>query len=246
MTEALIIDACRTPRGIGKAGKGALSDIHPQQLGADCAEARSPSAPASTPPTSTTSSGAPAPRSVRSPATWAACRRSTPATTSARRGVTLDRFCGSGITTVNMAAASIMSGQEDLVIAGGTEKMSMQVRARRRADDDGLRQSAPARAASAVAPGCLRRCGRDARRHFARGHRQAGADEPAARRRRHQERPFQQEPGAGLSRGRQPRARQGGVPAAADDAGSARGAEARVPGGGRLRRSTTRARPIAS
>src|ERR1700733_10634178 len=34
MVEALIIDACRTPRGIGKAGKGALSDIHPQQLGA--------------------------------------------------------------------------------------------------------------------------------------------------------------------------------------------------------------------
>src|SRR5579863_1375161 len=34
MAEALIIDACRTPRGIGKPGKGALSDIHPQQLGA--------------------------------------------------------------------------------------------------------------------------------------------------------------------------------------------------------------------
>jgi acetyl-CoA C-acetyltransferase len=27
MVEALIIDACRTPRGIGKAGKGALSDV---------------------------------------------------------------------------------------------------------------------------------------------------------------------------------------------------------------------------
>ena len=34
MVDALIIDACRTPRGIGKAGKGALSGIHPQQLGA--------------------------------------------------------------------------------------------------------------------------------------------------------------------------------------------------------------------
>ena len=32
MTEAWIIDACRTPRGIGKVGKGALSNIHPQQL----------------------------------------------------------------------------------------------------------------------------------------------------------------------------------------------------------------------
>jgi acetyl-CoA C-acetyltransferase len=39
--------------------------------------------------------------------------------------VTLDRFCGSGITSVSMAAAQIMSGSEDLVIAGGTEMMSM-------------------------------------------------------------------------------------------------------------------------
>ena len=34
MTEAWIIDACRTPRGIGKVGKGALSELHPQVLGA--------------------------------------------------------------------------------------------------------------------------------------------------------------------------------------------------------------------
>ena len=43
-------------------------------------------------------------------------------------GVTLDRFCGSGITSVSMAAASIMAGAEDLVVAGGTEKMSMATR----------------------------------------------------------------------------------------------------------------------
>ena len=34
MTEALIIDACRTPRGIGKVGKGALAEHHPQHLAA--------------------------------------------------------------------------------------------------------------------------------------------------------------------------------------------------------------------
>lgn len=34
MFPAWIIDVCRTPRGIGKAGKGALGEIHPQQLGA--------------------------------------------------------------------------------------------------------------------------------------------------------------------------------------------------------------------
>jgi acetyl-CoA C-acetyltransferase len=39
-------------------------------------------------------------------------------------GVTLDRFCGSGITAVGMAANSIIAGQEDLVVAGGVEMMS--------------------------------------------------------------------------------------------------------------------------
>ena len=32
MTEAWIIDAARTPRAIGKAGKGALADTHPQRI----------------------------------------------------------------------------------------------------------------------------------------------------------------------------------------------------------------------
>jgi acetyl-CoA C-acetyltransferase len=34
MTNAYIIDACRTPRGIGKVGKGALAHLHPQHLAA--------------------------------------------------------------------------------------------------------------------------------------------------------------------------------------------------------------------
>ena len=39
MNEAYIIDVCRTPRGIGKVGKGALADIHPQQLAASTLKA---------------------------------------------------------------------------------------------------------------------------------------------------------------------------------------------------------------
>ena len=34
MAEAYIIDAVRTPRGIGKVGKGALAHMHPQHLAA--------------------------------------------------------------------------------------------------------------------------------------------------------------------------------------------------------------------
>jgi acetyl-CoA C-acetyltransferase len=38
--------------------------------------------------------------------------------------MTLDRFCGGGITSVSLAAAQVMSGMEDLIVAGGTEMMS--------------------------------------------------------------------------------------------------------------------------
>src|SRR6201991_966823 len=123
MPEALIIDSARTPRGIGKVGKGALADHHPQHLGATVLKAL-------------------AERNHLNPAEvddiiWG---------TSSQRGkqggdmgrmaaldagydikasgVTLDRYCGSGITAVNLAAAQVMSGMEDLVIAGGCEMMS--------------------------------------------------------------------------------------------------------------------------
>jgi acetyl-CoA C-acetyltransferase len=39
--------------------------------------------------------------------------------------MTLDRFCGSGITANNIAANAIMAGMEDLVVGGGTEMMSL-------------------------------------------------------------------------------------------------------------------------
>ena len=39
MAEAYIIDAVRTPRGIGKQGKGALAHMHPQHLAATCLKA---------------------------------------------------------------------------------------------------------------------------------------------------------------------------------------------------------------
>ncbi len=39
-------------------------------------------------------------------------------------GVTLNRFCGSGLESINQSAAYIMSGQMDLLLAGGVESMS--------------------------------------------------------------------------------------------------------------------------
>ena len=39
-------------------------------------------------------------------------------------GVTLNRFCGSGLEAVNIGAAKVMSGMTDMVVAGGVEHMS--------------------------------------------------------------------------------------------------------------------------
>ncbi len=39
-------------------------------------------------------------------------------------GVTLSRYCGSGLEAINLATAKIGSGMEDMVVAGGVESMS--------------------------------------------------------------------------------------------------------------------------
>jgi len=127
MADALIIDACRTPRGIGKAGKGALAGIHPQQLGATVLRALADRTGIDTADVDDIIWGT---SSQRGPQSGDLGRMSAlDAGYDVRAsGVTLDRFCGSGITSVNMAANAIMSGSEDLVIAGGTEMMSMEGR----------------------------------------------------------------------------------------------------------------------
>ena len=122
--EAWIIDAVRTPRGIGKQGKGALSHLHPQRLGATVLGALQQRNELRTGRGRRASSGAAARRSGSRGRASGGCRRSTPAGASERAASRLDRFCGSGITAVNLAAASILSGMEDLVVAGGVEMMS--------------------------------------------------------------------------------------------------------------------------
>jgi acetyl-CoA C-acetyltransferase len=127
MVDALIIDACRTPRGIGKAGKGALSGIHPQQLGATVLRALADRTGINTADVDDIVWGTSAQIAQQGGdlGRMAALDAGYDVRASA---VTLDRFCGSGITSINMAAASIMSGSEELVIAGGTEMMSMEGR----------------------------------------------------------------------------------------------------------------------
>ena len=40
-------------------------------------------------------------------------------------GVTVNRFCSSGLQTIGMAAAAVKAGDMDCVLAGGTESMTM-------------------------------------------------------------------------------------------------------------------------
>ncbi len=123
MSEAWIIDAVRTPRGIGKVGKGALADIHPQQLGATVLKALAERNAIKTEEVDDIIWGTSSQRGKQGGdlGRMSALDAGYDVRSS---GVTLDRFCGSGITTVNFAAGMIMSGLEDLVIAGGTEMMS--------------------------------------------------------------------------------------------------------------------------
>jgi acetyl-CoA C-acetyltransferase len=123
MAEAYIIDAVRTPRGIGKKGKGALADTLPQHLAVTVLKA--------------IKDRNDLPENAVEDVIWGtqaqyglqAADMGRMAALDAGLGVgvsgaTLDRFCGASLTATNLAAATIMSGMEDLLIAGGTEMTS--------------------------------------------------------------------------------------------------------------------------
>ena len=124
MGEALIIDAVRTPRGVGKVGKGALAHLHPQHLAATVLRAIAERNALNTADvddviwSTSTQKGKQGGDLGRMAALDAGYDIKA-------SGMTLDRFCGGGITTVNLAAAQIMSGMEDLIVAGGVEMMSL-------------------------------------------------------------------------------------------------------------------------
>ncbi len=124
MADAFIIDACRTPRGIGKQGKGALAHLHPQHLGATVLKALADRNGIDTADVDDVVWGTSSQVCEQSGDIGRMSALDAGFDIRAS-GVTLDRFCGSGITSANIAAASVMAGMEDLVISGGTEMMSL-------------------------------------------------------------------------------------------------------------------------
>jgi len=123
MTQAYIIDAVRTPRGKGRKDRGALSGVHPQEL---LAQTLNRLAAKSGVPTGAVQDvvmgcvsevgeqGSNIARNAVLAAGWP----------DDVTGVTLNRFCGSGLQAVNFAAMGVMSGQQDCVVGGGVESMS--------------------------------------------------------------------------------------------------------------------------
>jgi acetyl-CoA C-acetyltransferase len=124
MSDALIIDACRTPRGVGKPGKGALAHLHPQHLASTVLRALAERTGIDTADVDDVVWGTSSQVCEQSGdlGRMAALDAGYAITAS---GATLDRFCGSGITSANYAAHAVMAGMEDLVVSGGTEMMSL-------------------------------------------------------------------------------------------------------------------------
>ncbi len=122
MTEALIYDHVRTPRGKGKKDgslhqatpvwllRGLLQSLQ-QRLDLDTALVDDVVLGCVTP---VGEQGADIARTAVLDAGWA----------ESVAGVTLSRFCASGLEAVNLAAAKVASGFEDMVVAGGIESMS--------------------------------------------------------------------------------------------------------------------------
>ena len=122
MSEAFIYDHVRTPRGKGKKDGGlhqatpvwllrTLFQAMQQRLALDTALVDDVVLGCVTP---VGEQGADIARTAVLDAQWA----------QTVAGVTQSRFCASGLESVNLAAAKVKSGWEDLVVAGGVESMS--------------------------------------------------------------------------------------------------------------------------
>ncbi|WP_166132945.1 thiolase family protein [Nocardioides ochotonae] len=133
--DVVIVDAVRTPVGRGKAG-GALSDVHPVDLLAQTLQAllaRSPEVDPGTVDDVIIGCVSQVGEQSATPGRMAWLAAGLPAHVPA---TTIDRKCGSSQQSVHFAAQGILSGEADIVIAGGIESMSRVVMGSARMDAD--------------------------------------------------------------------------------------------------------------
>jgi acetyl-CoA C-acetyltransferase len=122
MTDAFIYDAVRTPRGKGKKD-GSLHQVTPVHLISNLFHAVRERSQLDTALVDDVVLGCVTPVGeqgadiARTAVLYSGWDQSV-------AGVTQSRFCASGLESVNLAAMKVMSGMENLVVAGGVESMS--------------------------------------------------------------------------------------------------------------------------
>jgi len=122
MSEAMVFDAIRTPRGRGKSS-GSLHEVKPISLLTGVLKELQKRHNLDTSQVDDVVMGCVTPVGEQG-----SCIAKTAALAAGwdfrASGVQLNRFCASGLEAVNMAAQKVRSGWEDLVVAGGVESMS--------------------------------------------------------------------------------------------------------------------------
>jgi acetyl-CoA acyltransferase len=123
MQEAVIIDCLRTP--VGKAPRGALRNTRPDETGAVVVRRlleKYPQVAPSDIEDVILGCAMPEAESGNNMARIVAQRAGLPDTVT---GLTINRFCSSGLQSIALAADRIRSGGAEIMLAGGSESMSM-------------------------------------------------------------------------------------------------------------------------
>jgi acetyl-CoA acyltransferase len=123
MNDAVIVAAVRTP--VGKAPNGTLRGTRPDELAATVigeALRRAPALAAAEVDDVILGCAMPEAEQGLNVARIASLRAGIPVSASA---VTINRFCSSGLQAIAFASERVMCGSADVVIAGGTESMSL-------------------------------------------------------------------------------------------------------------------------
>lgn len=122
-TEAYIYDAIRTPRGIGKPGKGSLYEVKPIDLVTNLLEALKLRHNLDTSQVDDVilATGDPVNEQGSNLAKTAINYSSWDNVTT---GAQIHRYCAGALDAVNVSAAKVMAGMEDLVCGGGVESLS--------------------------------------------------------------------------------------------------------------------------
>src|SRR6266571_306593 len=121
MSEAVIVSTARTP--IGKAFRGAFNVTHGATLGGHVIKHAVERAGIEPSEVEDVMLGCATPEKATGSniARLSAIRAGMPITVS---GVTVNRFCSSGLQTIAMAAQRILAGEADVYVAGGVESIS--------------------------------------------------------------------------------------------------------------------------